>query len=94
MTSSCVVQEEVHDARDMTPLETLSRDAQLPTGSASHDSSEGFPALEKWNQSRGNICRSLSTFWSFLVMGANDAAYGVSISLQRDSGWIAADQLS
>lgn len=39
---------------------------------------ESFPLLEKWNQPRVNIHRTLATFWSFLVMGANDAAYGVS----------------
>lgn len=39
---------------------------------------EGFPLLEKWNQPRINIHRTFATFWSFLVMGANDAAYGVS----------------
>lgn len=37
-----------------------------------------FPLLEKWNQPRVNIHRTFATFWAFLVMGANDAAYGVS----------------
>lgn len=40
---------------------------------------EGFPLLEKWNQPRINIHRTFATFWSFLVMGANDAAYGALI---------------
>ncbi|KAJ5963202.1 Major facilitator superfamily domain general substrate transporter [Penicillium vulpinum] len=35
--------------------------------------------LEKWNQPRVNIHRTFATFWSFLVMGANDAAYGAVI---------------
>lgn len=35
--------------------------------------------VEKWNEPRSNIYRTFATFWSFLVMGANDAAYGVSI---------------
>lgn len=35
-------------------------------------------ALEKWNSPRSNIYRTFATFWSFFVMGANDAAYGVS----------------
>ncbi|KAL5338578.1 major facilitator superfamily domain-containing protein [Aspergillus crustosus] len=30
----------------------------------------------KWNHPRSNIARVLTTFWVFLVMGANDAAYG------------------
>ena len=33
-------------------------------------------ALQKWNQSRSNIFKTLSTFFSFVILGANDAAYG------------------
>lgn len=38
-----------------------------------------FTEMERWNQSRSNVLKTLATFWSFLVMGANDAAYGVSL---------------
>lgn len=34
--------------------------------------------LERWNYPRSNIFKTLATFWAFLVMGANDSAYGVS----------------
>ncbi|KAI9930245.1 hypothetical protein ASPWEDRAFT_101477 [Aspergillus wentii DTO 134E9] len=34
---------------------------------------------EKWNSSKANVSRTVATFWSFLVMGANDAAYGALI---------------
>jgi len=34
---------------------------------------------ERWNQSRLNVCRTLAAFWSFVVMGSNDAAYGVCV---------------
>jgi hypothetical protein len=37
---------------------------------------------EKWNDPRSNIMKTLATFCSFLVMGANDSAYGVG-SLPR-----------
>lgn len=52
----------------------------LPHGQSDTGSPVGpeFPLLEKWNQPRVNIHRTFATFWSFLVMGANDAAYGVS----------------
>lgn len=33
---------------------------------------------ERWNNPRSNILRTIATFWAFLVMGANDSAYGVS----------------
>ncbi|RLL94100.1 hypothetical protein CFD26_103627 [Aspergillus turcosus] len=35
-----------------------------------------FPAIERWNHPKSNIYKTLATFWCFLVMGANDAAYG------------------
>lgn len=34
---------------------------------------------ERWNQPRSNITRTLAAFWSLLVMGMNDAAYGAII---------------
>lgn len=33
---------------------------------------------ERWNTPRTNLWRTLAAFWSFVVMGSNDAAYGVS----------------
>lgn len=41
-----------------------------------------FPAIERWNHPKSNIYKTLATFWGFLVMGANDAAYGVSYPLR------------
>jgi hypothetical protein len=38
-------------------------------------------ALEKWNDPIVNIYRIFATFWAFIIMGANDAAYGVSAFL-------------
>jgi hypothetical protein len=35
-------------------------------------------ALPAWNQNKANVFKTLSTFVAFIVMGANDAAYGVS----------------
>ncbi|KNG90674.1 MFS transporter [Aspergillus nomiae NRRL 13137] len=35
-----------------------------------------FKKTERWNHPRSNIFKTAATFWSFLVMGANDAAYG------------------
>ncbi|KAL2811864.1 MFS general substrate transporter [Aspergillus granulosus] len=37
---------------------------------------EQAPTSHKWNEPRSNIYRVLTTFWVFLIMGANDAAYG------------------
>lgn len=35
--------------------------------------------VEAWNRPRTNIYRVCATFWSFIVMGLNDAAYGALI---------------
>src|SRR4051812_44881602 len=35
--------------------------------------------VERWNQSRSHVFRVLAAFWSLLVMGMNDAAYGAII---------------
>lgn len=35
--------------------------------------------VERWNSPRINIYRLAATFWSFVVMGMNDAAYGAII---------------
>lgn len=34
-------------------------------------------ATERWNESQSNIFRIAASFFCFIVMGANDAAYGV-----------------
>jgi hypothetical protein len=33
--------------------------------------------VERWNYPRSNVYKTFATFWAFLVMGANDSAYGV-----------------
>lgn len=35
--------------------------------------------VERWNQSRTNMFRTFATLFAFLIMGANDAAYGAII---------------
>jgi hypothetical protein len=36
--------------------------------------------LEKWNSSTTNICRVVAANYSFIILGMNDAAYGVSVN--------------
>ena len=38
-------------------------------------------SLQRWNDSRINIYRYLGANFSFIIMGMNDAAYGVGASL-------------
>lgn len=65
------------------PGRTLGRDS---SPRASNDSISSLPApttvshtVERWNQSRLQACRVFAAFWSLLVMGMNDAAYGAII---------------
>lgn len=51
----------------------------------------GANALERWNQPQSNVYRTLATFWTFLVMGANDAVYGVSAD-RLNANVLAADR--
>ena len=42
------------------------------------DESPGTPeVLEQWNNPRINLYRYLATIYSFIILGMNDAAYGV-----------------
>ncbi|KAI1644647.1 MFS general substrate transporter [Daldinia loculata] len=52
---------------DTTPRQDTS---SLPPPSTTTD------VVQRWNYPRKNIPRVASCFWSFVVMGANDAAYG------------------
>jgi len=55
-------------ARESDPIENL----PSPTTQA--------PAkLERWNHPRSNLFKTMAAFWSFVVMGSNDAAYGALI---------------
>ncbi len=57
-----------------TPLDDeggLSKGSDIPSHAVS--------AYERWNQSNSNIFKTMSTFFGFIIMGANDAAYGAII---------------
>ncbi|KAL4932348.1 putative MFS transporter [Aspergillus undulatus] len=47
--------------------------AQADNGGVSDDN---VGHIERWNYPRSNVVKTLSTFWAFFVMGANDSAYG------------------
>lgn len=65
--SSLQIQETRTSQKDDDPVENL----PSPT-------TAGPDKHERWNAPRLNMWRSFAAFWSFVVMGSNDAAYGVS----------------
>lgn len=56
-------------------------------GSQGEDRNESLPSptteadevLERWNSPRRNMYRTFACFWGFVLMGMNDAAYGVCL---------------
>ena len=73
-----------------------SRGSKDGNGNDNDDPVENLPSpttagpekLEKWNAPRSNLLRTLAAFWSFIVMGSNDAAYGVCLSVHHDTSCI------
>lgn len=72
------------------PGRTLGKDSSPRASTdgppSNHDSISSLPApttvshtVERWNQSRSHVFRVFAAFWSLLVMGMNDAAYGALI---------------
>lgn len=57
-----------------TPMEEVDF-ATLPSPTTANTT----PQLQRWNYPRINLWRILATFWSFIILGANDAAYGALI---------------
>lgn len=67
--------------------DSRSQDSGRDSFTASEPPAHAVSALPRWNESRSNIFKTLSTFIGFLVMGANDAVYGAIIPyLQRYYG--------
>ncbi|KAL4958108.1 MFS general substrate transporter [Aspergillus filifer] len=63
----------------MNALTENSHDPEPSSHGGNHQYEEvtvGAPASNRWNSPRSNIFRVLTTFWVFLIMGSNDAAYG------------------
>lgn len=54
-----------------------------PIESLPSPTTQAAPKLERWNAPRSNLYRTLAAFWSFVVMGSNDAAYGALIPYVR-----------
>lgn len=77
-----------HDNNKSGPsLQISDRQSQNddPVESLPSPTTQAAEKLERWNQSRTNVYRTFAAFWSFVVMGSNDAAYGALIPYVRTS---------
>ncbi|CEJ54913.1 hypothetical protein PMG11_01200 [Penicillium brasilianum] len=52
------------------------RTQQTSLGDVTDHTDPASPESERWNQPRANVPKVSAVFWSFLIMGANDTAYG------------------
>jgi hypothetical protein len=59
----------------------LANECAMPDGTPDDAPADAVSAKQKWNESPTTIFQLVAVFWCFLVTGANDAAYGVSIWL-------------
>lgn len=75
LSNSTIMSIGVQDSPHATIYESQPRQHENQS-SSSYESSSQIDD-EKWNHPRSNIAKTLATFWSFLIMGANDSAYGV-----------------
>ena len=69
------------DAKTAPSLKISDRSSQNddPVENLPSPTTQAAEKLERWNQSRTNLYRTFAAFWSFVVMGSNDAAYGALI---------------
>ncbi|KAL4918713.1 major facilitator superfamily domain-containing protein [Aspergillus aurantiobrunneus] len=65
---------DVADAEKGVQLQADLRGRDTSTDNANGENVAG--EVERWNYPRSNVVKTLATFWAFLVMGANDSAYG------------------
>ena len=92
-SSTCVVEPSVelqdvsaylqkpHDAKTAPSLKISDRRSlnDDPVETLPSPTTQAAEKLERWNQSSTNVYRTFAAFWSFVVMGSNDAAYGALI---------------
>jgi hypothetical protein len=64
-----------------------SHDDDDPVENLPSPTTQAAEKLERWNSPRTNLYRSGAAFWSFVVMGSNDAAYGALIPYVSPSHW-------
>jgi hypothetical protein len=76
--TSLTINEE-NEKQGITPsLEDKSGETVQTTKDETQESTDDDTKLEKWNQPRINMYRYFTTLFCLIIMGMNDAAYGVS----------------
>lgn len=66
--------------RPLLPSDTARADYGIATDRQTDETQEEPEhQAERWNEPRINAWRVLATFYSFVVVGANDGSYGVCI---------------
>lgn len=87
-TTTTTTQHELQDVSDLLgsrqTYTSPNEPAATPSSINSDPPDHAVSALERWNGSKANVFKTIATFVGFIVMGANDAAYGAILPyLQR-----------
>jgi fucose permease len=72
---------------EMQPPASRSKDTELDLEEVNGSLpklSAAVPVLQKWNNPRINMFRVFATFYSFVILGLNDAAYGALIPYMEE----------
>lgn len=85
MTTTTTTQHELQDVSDLLgPKSQHTPNPDTPPSIHSNAPSHAVLALQRWNGSKANVYKTMATFIGFIIMGANDAAYGAILPyLQR-----------
>lgn len=75
-----------HRSISLQPDQVVEVNAQDRNESLPSPSIASQENIERWNESRMNIARIAAAFWGFVLMGLNDATYGVSNREHRKMG--------
>ncbi|PVI08567.1 MFS general substrate transporter [Periconia macrospinosa] len=59
--------------------QTTQKGNDVPLEGLPSPTTQAAERRERWNRPRVNFWRTMAAFWSFVVMGSNDAAYGALI---------------
>ena len=69
--------------RDPGRLLSEDRPKNIDPGEFLPQPSTTVSIVERWNNPKANIYRTAATLFAFVIMGANDAAYGVRSTAKR-----------
>lgn len=69
----------LEDVSNYLGQETINQQSTTDVSLDTQPPEHAVSALPRWNESKSNVFKTMSTFFGFLLIGANDAVYGAII---------------